>query len=45
MAICGYCDHPGYHTQLIPPGAEPSQQCDDCKLCWQELDLQLGRGR
>jgi hypothetical protein len=30
MAICGYCNHPGYHAQFIPPGAEPSRRCGDC---------------
>ena len=35
MAICGYCNHPGYHAQVIPLGAEPSRRCGDCPRCWE----------
>ncbi len=38
MAICGYCNHPGYHAQFIALGAEPSRRCGDCRRCQQELD-------
>lgn len=27
MAICGYCNHPGYHIQFLPLGVAPSQLC------------------
>jgi hypothetical protein len=45
MAICGYCNHPGYHAQFIPPGAEPSRRCGDCLRCRQELDQRPERRR
>ena len=31
MAVCGYCNHSGYHAQFIPLGAEPSRRCGDCR--------------
>jgi len=37
MGICGYCNHPGYHAQFIPPGAEPSRRCGDCQRCRQAV--------
>ncbi len=45
MAICGYCKHPGYDVQFIPPGADPSQRCGDCPRCRQELDQRPGPHR
>jgi len=35
MAICGYCNHPGYHAQAIPLGAQPVRRCGDCLRCRQ----------
>lgn len=40
MAICGYCNHPGFHAQFIPPGAEPSRRCGDCPRCQAETERQ-----
>ena len=45
MAICGYCNHPGYHTQFIPLGAEPARRCVDCRHCRQEEEQTLVRTR
>lgn len=42
MAICGYCNHSGYHAQFIPPGADPSKRCSDCPRCRQEESDQAG---
>lgn len=38
MVTCGYCNHPGFHAQLIPSGAELSRWCLDCPRCRQDLD-------
>jgi len=43
--ICGYCNHPGYHAQVIPLGAEPSRRCGDCPRCRQKLGPSAYRRR
>lgn len=43
MAICGYCNHPGYHVQFFPLGVGPSQRCGDCPRCQEEPDPRTER--
>lgn len=45
MAICGYCNHSGYHAQFIPLGAGPSRRCGDCRRCQQEAAQRPHRPR
>lgn len=34
MALCGYCNHPGYHAQCIPLATEPSRRCRAAGRNW-----------